>query len=82
MIHWAVLCVDSNVNLFSLIWSITDTHLVLCYIHVSKPVNCLINLLYSNVALLMTVHYTEKLATGKKPIGLLFLAATLILRAL
>ena len=57
VIHWAALCVDSNVNLFSLIWSITDTHMVLCNIHASKPVNWLINLLYYNAALLNAVHY-------------------------
>ena len=56
-IHWAALCVDSNVNLFSLILSITDTHMVLCNFHASKPVNCLINLLYCNAALLIAVHY-------------------------
>ena len=27
VIHWAAFCLDSNVNLFSLIWSITVTHL-------------------------------------------------------
>ena len=56
--YLAALCVDSNVNLFSLIRSITDTYLVLCIVHASKPINCLINLqLYCNAALLIAVHY-------------------------
>ena len=42
-IHYAALCVDSNVNLFSMIGSITNTHLVKCKIHASKTVNCLNN---------------------------------------
>ena len=56
--YLAALCVDSNVNLFSLTRSITDTHLVPCNVHASKPINCLINLqLYCNAALLIAVHY-------------------------
>ena len=54
--HWAALCVDSNVNLVSLILSTTDTHLVLCNIHASNPVNFLINLRYCNAALLNVVQ--------------------------
>ena len=57
MIHWAALCVDSNVNPHSLMRSTTYTHLVLCNIHASKPVNYSIDLLYSDVALLIAVHY-------------------------
>ena len=48
IMHWAALCEDSNVNLVSLILSTTDTHLVLCNIHASNPVNFLINLMQYN----------------------------------
>ena len=57
VIHWAALCVDSNVNPHSLMWSTTYAHLTLRNIHASKHVNYLINLLYSNAALLIAVHY-------------------------
>ena len=56
IMHWAALCVESNVDLVSLILSTTDTHLVLCKIRTSNPVNLLINLGYCNAALLNAVQ--------------------------
>ena len=56
IMHWAALCVDSNVNRVSLILSTTDTHIILCNTHASNPVDCLINLGYCNAALLNTVQ--------------------------
>ena len=51
-----IVCVDSTVNIISLIQSTTDTHPVLCNIHASNHVNCLINLGYCNAALLNAVQ--------------------------
>ena len=41
----------------SLILSITDTHLVLCCVHASNPLNCVINQLGCNAAFQIVVHY-------------------------
>ena len=47
-----IACVDSKVNLISLILPTIETHPVLFNIHASNHGNCSINLGYSNAALL------------------------------
>ena len=56
IMYLAALCIHSIVNLVSLILSTIDTHLALCNIHASNPVNFLINLGYCNAALLNAVQ--------------------------